>query len=615
MNKYLHRIIEYGVLPTDDSDLRLKKLALTLMPLIIGAAAFVWGIIYFLLGHPVSGAIPMSYSIITVFSLGYYFKTKKTQFLQFSQLFLVLILPFLLMWSLGGFAAGSMVMIWSIFAPIAAMMFLDKKSTLKWFTAYICLIFISVLIDGYLAKTVTPLSALTIDIFYFLNLCSASAGLYLLISSSVDEEQSAIERLKIEQLRLAERSENLNKANTNLHEEIVERKRAEKELLHAKEQAEVANKAKSDFLSNMSHELRTPMNAILGFGQLLEFDNTLTDENKDYVKEILNAGNHLLELINEVLDLAKIDSGNIYMSLEQVDACHVIDECLSLVTILADKRDITFSIVGLKSALVRADRTRLKQALLNLISNAIKYNRQGGNVQIEVKAEGADSVRLLVTDTGKGLTSEQLSDLFKPFNRINAENSGIEGTGIGLTITRRIVGLMGGTVDVKSDVDIGSTFWIELPVEYLSEEPLNQHRRHTNRKLDSSSASTAAQTVLYLEDNPANLMLVSKIIGRRKHVHLVTAHTPELGIEMALKHKPELILLDINMPGMDGYQVLKILKADNSLQTIPVVAITANAEPRDIKRGMGAGFTDYITKPIDVIRFYAILDKLLGVNK
>lgn len=615
MNKYLHRIIEYGVLPTDDSDLRLKKLALTLMPLIIGAAAFVWGIIYFLLGHPVSGAIPMSYSIITVFSLGYYFKTKKTQFLQFSQLFLVLILPFLLMWSLGGFAAGSMVMIWSIFAPIAAMMFLDKKSTLKWFTAYICLIFISVLIDGYLAKTVTPLSALTIDIFYFLNLCSASAGLYLLISSSVDEEQSAIERLKIEQLRLAERSENLNRANTNLHEEIVERKRAEKELLHAKEQAEVANKAKSDFLSNMSHELRTPMNAILGFGQLLEFDNTLTDENKDYVKEILNAGNHLLELINEVLDLAKIDSGNIYMSLEQVDACHVIDECLSLVTILADKRDITFSIVGLKSALVRADRTRLKQALLNLISNAIKYNRQGGNVQIEVKAEGADRVRLLVTDTGKGLTSEQLSDLFKPFNRINAENSGIEGTGIGLTITRRIVGLMGGTVDVKSDVDIGSTFWIELPVEYLSEEPLNQHRRHTNRKLDSSSASTAAQTVLYLEDNPANLMLVSKIIGRRKHVHLVTAHTPELGIEMALKHKPELILLDINMPGMDGYQVLKILKADNSLQTIPVVAITANAEPRDIKRGMGAGFTDYITKPIDVIRFYAILDKLLGVNK
>lgn len=615
MNKYLHRIIEYGVLPTDDSDLRLKKLALTLMPLIIGAAAFVWGIIYFLLGHPVSGAIPMSYSIITVFSLGYYFKTKKTQFLQFSQLLLVLILPFLLMWSLGGFAAGSMVMIWSIFAPIAAMMFLDKKSTLKWFTAYICLIFISVLIDDYLAKTVTPLSALTIDIFYFLNLCSASAGLYLLISSSVDEEQSAIERLKIEQLRLAERSENLNRANTNLHEEIVERKRAEKELLHAKEQAEVANKAKSDFLSNMSHELRTPMNAILGFGQLLEFDNTLTDENKDYVKEILNAGNHLLELINEVLDLAKIDSGAIYLSLEQVDACHVIDECLSLVTILADKRDITFSIVGLKSALVRADRTRLKQALLNLISNAIKYNRQGGSVQIEVKAEGADRVRLLVTDTGKGLTSEQLSYLFKPFNRINAENSGIEGTGIGLTITRRIVGLMGGTVDVKSDVDIGSTFWIELPVEYLSEEPLNQHRRHTNRKLDSSSASTAAQTVLYLEDNPANLMLVSKIIGRRKHVHLVTAHTPELGIEMALKHKPELILLDINMPGMDGYQVLKILKADNSLRTIPVVAITANAEPRDIKRGMGAGFTDYITKPIDVIRFYAILDKLLGVNK
>jgi signal transduction histidine kinase len=467
MKTFLNKVIEYGISPTDDADLRLKKVVLTLVPLIIGVAAFVWGTLYFLLGHPLSGSIPMSYSIISAFSLAYYFKTKETGFLQYSQLLLVLILPFLLMWSLGGFAKGSMVMIWAIFAPIAATMFMDKQTALRWFLAYLGLVLVSALLDNHLAQTVTPLPVLAIEVFYVLNLGCGSAGLYLLVSSSIDEEKQAIERLKIEQLRLAEGSENLNQSNQRLQREIVERKAAESALIIARDDAERANNAKSDFLSNMSHELRTPMNAILGFGQLLEHDDTLPADAQDNVKEILKAGNHLLNLINEILDLSKIDSGRIEMTRELVEVDQVVDECLSLAAILAEKRNIRIKRFGLNGALIKADRTRLKQALLNLLSNAIKYNRPGGKVELETVLEGRDKVRLLVTDTGHGLTSEQIAELFKPFTRLNAENSGIEGTGIGLTITRRIIELMGGTVGVKSEVGSGSTFWIELPIESL----------------------------------------------------------------------------------------------------------------------------------------------------
>ena len=401
-----------------------------------------------------------------------------------------------------------------------------------------------------------------------------------------------------------------------IHSNISERKDAEEALIAAREEADRANRAKSEFLSNMSHELRTPMNAILGFGQLLEYDDSLGEETQENVSEILKAGQHLLELINEVLDLAKVESGRIDLSLEPVTIRPIVDECIGLVTPLAEQRGIALSRESLSGAAVRADRTRLKQALLNLLSNAIKYNREGGKVRLTVRPEDSDRLCIQVSDTGRGIPADKLAELFQPFSRLDAEGSDIEGTGIGLTITRRIVEMMGGSVDVESEIGVGSTFYIELPLETPA-SPDTPDVATTPGAVPAQAASAqpatvSNQTVLYIEDNPANLKLVAQIFGHVPHIHLLIAHTPSLGIELALAHRPELILLDINLPGLDGYQVLEVFKAEASLKNIPVIAITANALPQDRERARAAGFADYLTKPLAVDRLLESVNTCLA---
>jgi PAS domain S-box-containing protein len=394
--------------------------------------------------------------------------------------------------------------------------------------------------------------------------------------------------------------------------DITNRKREEQALVNAREEAERANQAKSDFLSSMSHELRTPMNAILGFAQMLEYDAGLSDDQQDNVHEILKGGRHLLELINEVLDLSKIEAGHVDLSLEPIELICVANECSSLIEPLMAQKQITLHLDISPGIAVRADRVRFKQALLNLLSNAVKYNRDGGHIYLDVQPAVGQNLRITVNDTGVGIAPDRIDELFQPFQRLGAEYSEVEGTGIGLTITRHLVELMGGVVGVDSQVGVGTTFWIDLPSEVIPDAEVNAKGEGVGSVQHTEEVH---HTVLCIDDNPANLKLINQMLGLRQHIHVITAHTPELGIGLALTHQPDLILLDINMPHMDGYQVLSFLKADASMKDIPVIAVTANAMSRDIERGRAAGFSEYLTKPLNLAVFLKTIDSSLAGKK
>jgi len=395
-------------------------------------------------------------------------------------------------------------------------------------------------------------------------------------------------------------------------EEITERKRAESDMMAAKAGAEKANRAKTDFLSGMSHELRTPLNGILGFAQLLASDSlSLTPSQKRSIDQILKSGWYLLDLINEILDLALVESGKVMLSREPVSLDDVMLECRATIEQQAQKRDINVQFPRFDTpCFVTADRTRLKQVLINLVFNAVKYNRPAGMVAVDVILKPPHSIRISVRDTGAGLAPAQLAQLFQPFNRLGKEGGAEEGTGIGLVVAKRLVELMGGSIGAESAVGVGSVFWIELSV--AAPPQLAAGDVGPGAPVRAQIADGLPQrTLLYVEDNPANLALVEALIARRPDLRLLSAADGDLGIEFARAYQPDLILMDINLPGISGIEAMKILHKDPSTAHIPVIALSANAMPRDIESGMEAGFLTYITKPIQVNQFMDALDAAL----
>ncbi len=391
------------------------------------------------------------------------------------------------------------------------------------------------------------------------------------------------------------------------------RKLVESKLNEAMAAAEKANRAKTDFLSSMSHELRTPLNAILGFAQLMESGTPPpTPPQKRNLEQILKAGWYLLELINEVLDLAMIESGKVTLSREPVSLAELMLECRAMIEPQAQKRGIKVAYPRFEAPLfVSADRIRMKQVLINLLFNAVKYNVPGGAVTVECTPAAAASIRISVRDTGAGLAPEQLAQLFQPFNRLGRQAGAEEGTGIGLVVTKRLVELMGGAIGADSVVGVGSVFWVELG---LANTPVLVYPKAARAAAPPHAAAPGGaplRTVLYVEDNPANLELVEQLIARRPDLHLLSAADGSLGVEFARAYQPDVILMDLNLPGISGNEAQQILRADPQTAHIPIIALSANAVPRDIEKSLKAGFFSYLTKPIKVERFMEALDTAL----
>jgi PAS domain S-box-containing protein len=388
-----------------------------------------------------------------------------------------------------------------------------------------------------------------------------------------------------------------------ISEDITERKQAEDALMAARSEAERANRAKTDFLSQMSHELRTPLTAILGFSQLLELDE-LTPDQRSSVSHILQAGRHLLDLINEILDISRIETGQMTISHEPVALDELLDEVSAVVHPLVTGRNITLSRASVGDVHVLADRQRLRQVLLNILSNAVKYNRAGGQVTIRCEQVGTDRLQISVADTGYGIAPEHLERLFHPFDRLGAELGSVEGTGIGLAVAQGLVRAMGGSIKVASEIDVGSTFTIELG---LTEGPLERYEQ-TADAFAESVVERPQRRVLQIEDNLSNVRLVERILQRRPDIDLMTAGRGRLGIDLARRHLPHLILLDLHLPDMPGHEVLRELRTYPETRQTPIVVVSADATKTQMTRLTEAGVFGYLTKPLDVAEFLRTID-------
>jgi signal transduction histidine kinase/ActR/RegA family two-component response regulator len=404
----------------------------------------------------------------------------------------------------------------------------------------------------------------------------------------------------------------LLRLNEDLEEKVASRTRSLKETLDLAEQA---NTAKSEFLSSMSHELRTPMNAILGFGQMLAFNpkEPLTEDQKKSTDHILKSGQYLLTLIEDILDFSMIEAGELAVSIEDLNLQETLNNSFDLVDALATDKGIEIKMPQSSESnyRVKADGQRLCQCLVNLLTNSIKYNEQNGTVHVNIQELTDGRLRISVIDFGFGIASEKQPDVFQPFSRLGFENSDISGSGIGLSITKQLIEKMGGTIGFESTLGIGSTFWIEIFGEPIA--PTETAKTDAAEQI-TQSPTAIEKSVLYVEDNPANLSLMEMIIARMPSVRLISARNAEIGIERARVEEPDLILMDINLPGMSGIDALGVLGDMEETSHIPIIAISTGATKKEIDLAMKVGFRDYLTKPIDIQTTLELIGKNLELE-
>ena len=403
----------------------------------------------------------------------------------------------------------------------------------------------------------------------------------------------------------------LRRLNADLERRVSERTealtRANLALVRARLDADRANLAKSEFLSRMSHDLRTPLNAINGFAQVLEMEG-LSDDQQEGITHILRAGRHLLEMINEVLDISRIEAGRLSLSPEPVDVEGIVHGAVELIQPLAARRKLTLETDVPRATYVVADRLRLNQVLFNLLSNAVKYNREGGSVRVSAQATGP-RVSVSVADTGPGIPEEKVQLLFTPFERLGAEQSGVEGTGLGLALVKGLVEAMEGSIVVDSVVDQGSRFTITLPA--ASAESVAATHLDVEEKTVRPDSGVSG-TVLYIEDNASNVRLMEVVLSKRPGITMLHASDGETGLKMLRDRRPNLVLLDLHLPNVSGQEVLRRIWADPATRRIPVVVLTADATPAQMRRLLASGATAYLTKPVDVRDVFSVLDLVLN---
>lgn len=438
------------------------------------------------------------------------------------------------------------------------------------------------------------------------------------ISESIDDNSADL--IELRDGRLYERySKHQKLGNKTIgrvwsYRDVTDRIQSEAALQEAKDNAETANQAKSLFLSRISHELRTPLNAILGFGHLLQLnsENTLSEEQHTYTNHICNAGEHLLTLIDELLDISKIESGKLNLTLEPVSTADIIRESIALIQPMTAEKNIQLidNTQQQPQPYVLADQTRMKQVLVNLLSNAIKYNRDNGQVTLNLKQD-QDSVHIEINDTGEGIPENMHGEIFQPFTRLTTLQN-TSGTGIGLTISKKLIDLMNGRMGLTSKQHEGSSFWFELPISHRPPETKSADKL-ISTDTPYKTFDYNKHTILYIEDEPLNLALMKSIIKQIPNTELLSAETGEAGIALALKQKPDIILMDINLPGMSGYDALKLIKSEQQLAHIPVFAVSANAMVDEVNKGKQAGFHDYLVKPINIENTRLMLSNTLSL--